>query len=125
MTEMEDNVSPNPIGPGDWLEGPFWSVPVQVVSVELNNGYDVLSVVHPTQGASLPFIFTPDDWKQVRCISKSDRRYLPFSGDPESFRLGVQALRLKLAHSIDPYEDLMQVALILYHTSLKQFISIC
>jgi SNF2 family DNA or RNA helicase len=62
--------------------------------------------VHPTQGTSLPFIFTPDDWNQVRRISKSDRHILPFTGDPENFRLGVQALRLKLAHSIDPYAGL-------------------
>jgi hypothetical protein len=59
---LEDNISLNPIRSGDWLEGPFWSTPVQVVPVESNNGYDVLSVIHPTQGASLPFIFTLDDW---------------------------------------------------------------
>ena len=50
-----ENLFHDQIRPRDWLEGPFWSTPVQVVSIESKNDYDVLLVVNPMQGASLPF----------------------------------------------------------------------
>lgn len=106
MTVDTDRLMPKFVRPGDWLEGPFWNGPVNVVAVEKHSGYDVVSFVDSVNSVARPVILTADDWKQVQKISKADRCNLPFTGDPENFRLGVQALRLKLAHSIDPYAGL-------------------
>ncbi len=94
------------IEPGDWLESPFWQGVVQVVSVEARAGYDRVTVSSQDGGTIKPFVLTTDQWRLVRKVSQADRRQAPFTGDPERFRLGLSALRLHLAHSLDPYAGL-------------------
>jgi len=79
---------------------------MQVVSIEPHAGYDVVTVAPPDEGATRAFVFTPADWEQVARTAHADRRHIQFSGDPFRFRLGIQAHRLRLAHSIDPYAAL-------------------
>jgi SNF2 family DNA or RNA helicase len=94
------------IEPGDWLESPFWQGVVQVVSVEARARYDRVTVSSQDGGTIKPFVLTPDQWRLVRKVLQADRRQAPFTGDPQRFRLGIQALRLRLAHSLDPYAGL-------------------
>ncbi len=92
--------------PGDWIEGPFWQSPVQVVSLQRHNSHDLVTVNDPYLKQSRAYVLTPDDWKQIRRVVQADHRGAAFTGDPFRFRLGIQAHRLRLAHSIDPYAAL-------------------
>lgn len=94
------------IEPGDWLQGPFWRGSVQVISIQPRTEHDLLTVHAPDQDQSQIYVLTPSDWERVRRIRPADYRSITFSGDPDRFRLGIQAYRLRLAHSIDPYAAL-------------------
>lgn len=94
------------VKPGDWLQGPFWQRAVQVVSIQSRADHDVVTVHSPDQRPSRTYVLTPTDWELVHRVTQADRSSLPFSGDPTRFRLGIEALRLRLAHSIDPYAAL-------------------
>ena len=94
------------IEPGDWIKGPFWPDTVQVVSIESHAGHDVVTVHADGYQSSRSFVLTPADWEAVQRINQADRSQVTFSGDPERFRLGIQAMRLRLAHAIDPYAAL-------------------
>ena len=94
------------IQPGDWLEGPFWQGTVQILHIAPHAGYDVVSVYQPAGGPTRPVVLTPADWANVHRVSQADHGQLPFTGDPQRFRLGIQALRLWLTHSLDPYAGL-------------------
>jgi hypothetical protein len=45
----------------------------------------------------------------------------PFDGDPNKFKLGVEALRLGIAYEYDPYFSLSIARSIRYHTSSRPF----
>ncbi len=90
--------------PGDWITGPFWPGSVQIISLQARAGYDLLTVAHA--GASHTCILTPADKTLLFRVTQADRRASPFDGDPDRFRLGIQAQRLRLAHAIDPYAGL-------------------
>ena len=94
------------IQPGDWIEGPFWEGTVQVVTLEPRDGYDLLTVAGRDQATTHTYVLTSTDWAQITRATRADRRHIQFSGDPFRFRLSVQAHRLRLAHSIDPYAAL-------------------
>jgi len=94
------------VQPGDWIKGPFWEVAVQVVSLEARDGYDVVTLSGRDQTATHTCVLTPTYWEQITRATRADRRHIRFSGDAFRFRLGVQAHRLRLAHSIDPYAAL-------------------
>ena len=94
------------VQPGDWIKGPFWEAAVQVVSLEAHDGYDVVALSGRDQMATRTCILTPADWEQITHATRADRRRIRFSGDAFRFRLGVQAHRLRLAHSIAPYAAL-------------------
>jgi hypothetical protein len=94
------------VQPGDWIKGPFWEAAVQVVSLEARDGYDVVTLSGRDQTATRTCVLTPTDWEQITRATRADRRHIRFSGDAFRFRLGVQAHRLRLAHSIDPYAAL-------------------
>ena len=94
------------VQPGDWLQGPFWQGAVQVVSIQSRADHDVVTVHSPDQRPSRTYIVTPSDWQQIRRVTQADRSSLSFDGDPVRFRLGIEAHRLRLAHSIDPYAAL-------------------
>ncbi len=94
------------VRPGDWLQGPFWEGTVQIVSIQSRADHDVVTVHSSDQLPTRTYILTPADWELVRRVTQADHSSLFFSGDPSRFRLGIQALRLRLAHSIDPYAAL-------------------
>lgn len=92
--------------PGDWIEGPFWQNTVQIIHIQPQTGYDVVTVYSRAHDLSRPYILTKDDWQQVKPVARASRTALSFDGDPVRFRLAIQAQRLKLAHAIDPYAGL-------------------
>ena len=90
--------------PGDWITGPFWAGPVQILSWQPRDGYVLLTVA--SANASHTCVLTPADQTQLSHMTQADRRASQFDGDPDRFRLGIQAHRLRLAHAIDPYAGL-------------------
>lgn len=94
------------IQPGDWLKAPLWQGMVQVISIQSRDGHDWVTVHSPEQNQSQVYILTPADWDSVQRIKPADYGSITFTGDPARFRLGIQAHRLRLGHSIDPYAAL-------------------
>jgi SNF2 family DNA or RNA helicase len=92
--------------PGDWILGPFWQGAVQVISIQSRADHDVVTVHSPDQRPSRTHIVTLTDWQQIRRVRQADRSNLSFDGDSVHFCLGMEAHRLRLAHSIDPYAAL-------------------
>lgn len=94
--------------PGDWIQGPFWQGTVQIVSVlhRPDHGHDIVTVYAPKYNRSRTYILTDADWEPTQRIIRSKWANLTFAGHPEHFRLGVEAHRLRLSHSIDPYAAL-------------------
>jgi SNF2 family DNA or RNA helicase len=93
------------IASGDRLCSPFWEGEAQIISVVPHGNHDVVTLTLPNQRQHT-FVFTAAEWEQVERITQADRRPTTFTGDPERFALGIQAYRLRLAHSIDPYAAL-------------------
>lgn len=91
--------------PGDWITGPFWEGPVQVVAYVPRVGYDQ-AMVSLAAGATRTYVLTPADVAQLTRVTPAGRRTLTFSGDPARFHLAIQAHRLRLAHALDPYAAL-------------------
>jgi SNF2 family DNA or RNA helicase len=81
-------------------------VAVQIVSLEAREGHDLATVAGRDQMSARTYVLTPADWERITRATHADRRRIQFSGDAFCFRLGVQAHRLRLAHSIDPYAAL-------------------
>ena len=96
------------IEPGDWITGPFWKTPVQVVNIQghLEHDYDLVSVYSGDKQPARSYVLTSSDWERVERVTQADRTHISFDGDPVRFRLGVEALRLRLAHSVDSYAAL-------------------
>lgn len=92
--------------PGDWIEGPFWHDAVQVIHIQTQTGYDIVTVYSRVHDLSRPYVLTKDDWQKIKPVARANRGALSFDGDPARFRLAIQAQRLKLAHAIDPYAGL-------------------
>jgi superfamily II DNA or RNA helicase len=99
-------ISDEKIKPGDWVEGPFWQDTVQVINIQPQNGYDIVTVFNRPLNLSKPYILTNEDWNKVHPISPANRISTSFEGSPLRFRLAMQAYRLKLAHAVDPYAGL-------------------
>ena len=91
--------------PGDWITGPFWDGPVQVVACAARAGYDLVTVAIEGD-ATRAYALTPEDTAQLTRLTPVDRHRLTFAGDPARFRLAIQAHRLRLAHALDPYAAL-------------------
>jgi superfamily II DNA or RNA helicase len=94
------------IQPGDWIAGPFWEASVQVITRRERSDHDLVAVNAPHLERSRAYVLTPDDWTQVQRVARADYRDVGFTGDPTRFRLAIDAHRLRLAHSIDPYAAL-------------------
>lgn len=92
--------------PGDMIEGPFWQDTVQIIHIQSQTDYDVVTVYSRANDLSRPYILTKDDWQNIKPVVRASRASLSFDGDPARFRLAIQAQRLKLAHAIDPYAGL-------------------
>lgn len=87
--------------PGDWITGPFWQGPVQVVACEVCTGYDQVTVAIEGD-ATRAYALFPADVAQLTRVTLADHRALTFSGNPARFRLAIQAHRLRLAHALNP-----------------------
>jgi superfamily II DNA or RNA helicase len=95
------------IQPGDWLRGPFWPTAVQVVSIQERTDKHITLVVHARgQTQSRAYVVPRHDLDKIEQAIPADRRRITFEGDAVRFRLGLEAHRLRLAHSIDPYAAL-------------------
>jgi hypothetical protein len=94
------------IHPGDWIAGPFWEAPVQVITRRERSDHDLVAVNATHLERSRAYVLTHDDWDQVQRVARADYGEVGFTGDPTRFRLGIDAHRLRLAHSIDPYAAL-------------------
>jgi superfamily II DNA or RNA helicase len=95
------------IQPGDWLRGPFWPTAVQVVSIQARTDKHITLTVHAAgQTQSRAYVVPVEELAKISQEIPADRRRITFDGDPARFRLGLDAHRLRLAHSIDPYAAL-------------------
>jgi len=94
------------VKPGDWIEGPFWEAPVQVILRRERSDHDLVTVSASHLDQSRAYVVTPSDWQQIQRAARADYREVGFTGDPARFRLAIDAYRLRLSHSIDPYAAL-------------------
>lgn len=94
------------VNPGDWIEGPFWEAPVQIVTLRELQSHDRVTINAPYLDQSRAYVLTPGDWDQIRRVGRADYRDISFTGDPTRFRLGINAHRLRLSHAVDPYAAL-------------------
>jgi len=87
---------------GKLLRGPIFSEPVQViVSTPMGDAVKVVGRGLLT-GKVVDVILTPAQLALVECSPDVE----PFDGDPQRFRLAVEAMRLALAFEYDPYFSL-------------------
>ncbi|MFP4346418.1 MAG: helicase-related protein [Anaerolineales bacterium] len=98
---MEDNLQP-----GDWIIGPFWEEAVKIVACEPHSGYDLVTVAWEGERSTRSYVLTPTDRSRLSRTARADFQGIAFDGDPERFRLAIEAHRLRLAHAIDPYAAL-------------------
>jgi hypothetical protein len=84
------------------LRGPIFPEPVQViVAVPLGQAVKIIAKGLRTGQVHEPVL---DDAQLARLEASPEKE--PFDGDPHTFRLGVEALRLGLAYEHDPYFSL-------------------
>src|SRR4051812_41210258 len=92
-----DQLKPNVI-----LRGPLFPEPVQViVALPLGDAVKVIAKGVRTGQVHEPVL---NDEQLARLDASPEKE--PFDGDPQRFRLGVEALRLGLAYEHDPYFSL-------------------
>lgn len=88
--------------PGRVLHGPIFPEPVQViVTVPMGGSVRLVGKGQRSNQVYEP-ILSPE---QVATLSASPE-VEPFDGDPQTFRIGIEALRLQLAFEYDPYFSL-------------------
>ncbi len=92
-----DQLKPNKV-----LRGPIFPEPVQVI-VTIPMG-DAVKLVAKGLNSSRVYelILTPDKLAALQTTPDTE----PFDGDPQRFRLGIEAMRLALAFEYDPYFSL-------------------
>jgi hypothetical protein len=92
-----DQLKPNKI-----LRGPIFPEPVQVI-VTLPMG-DAVKLIAKGVNSSRVYelILTPDQLAALQTSPDTE----PFDGDPQRFRLAVEAMRLALAYEYDPFFSL-------------------
>ena len=92
----------NDLKPNRVLLGPIFPEPVEVILVvPMGNLVKVIGKGRQTGKVYEP-ILTPEKL----ALLKSSPDVEPFDGDPQMFRLGVEAMRLQLAFEYDPYFSL-------------------
>ena len=84
------------------VRGPIFPEPVQVIVVVPMGESVKLVGKGLTTGRVHEPILSADQLLQLTCTAEKE----PFDGDPQRFRLGVEALRLALAYEYDPYFSL-------------------
>lgn len=84
------------------VHGPIFSEPVQViVSIPMGDSVKLVGKGLNSGQVHEP-VLTADQLNLLEATPEKE----PFDGDPKSFRLGIEALRLALAYEYDPYFSL-------------------
>ena len=92
-----DQLKPNKV-----LRGPIFPEPVQViVTIPMGDAVKIVAKGVNTSRVYEP-VLTPD---QLAALDTSPDTE-PFDGDPQRFRLGIEAMRLALAYEYDPFFSL-------------------
>src|SRR5437762_8622910 len=84
------------------LRGPIFPEPVQVI-VAIPMG-DAVKLV--AKGLNTSRVYEPILTPAQLAALETTPDALPFDGDAQRFRLGIEALRLSLAYEYDPYFSL-------------------
>lgn len=97
MGSIKDNLKPNAV-----VKGPLFQEDIKVVAV-IPMG-DVIKLIG--KGLKTGMFYEPvlNDDQLSKLEVKPEKE--PFDGSPFNFRLGIEALRLKLAYEYDPYFSL-------------------
>lgn len=97
MGSIKDNLKPNSV-----IKGPLFQEDIKVVTV-IPMG-DVIKLIG--KGLKTGMFYEPilndDQLSKLEVMPEKE----PFDGSPFNFRLGIEALRLKLAYEYDPYFSL-------------------
>jgi len=97
MGSIKDNLKPNAV-----VKGPLFQEDIKVVAV-IPMG-DVIKLIG--KGLKTGMFYEPvlndDQLSKLEVMPEKE----PFDGSPFNFRLGIEALRLKLAYEYDPYFSL-------------------
>jgi SNF2 family DNA or RNA helicase len=88
--------------PGIVVRGPLFPEPVQVITI-LPVGEAVKLI---GKGANTNQVYEPILNHQQLSLLQFESEAASFDGDPQRFRLGIEALRLGLAYEYDPYFSL-------------------
>jgi len=92
----------NQLKPGTVVRGPILPEPVQIIAVEpMGESVKLVGKGLQTGRVHEPIL----DAEQLAALEATSETE-PFDGDPERFRLGVEAMRLGLAYEYDPYFSL-------------------
>jgi len=84
------------------LRGPIFPEPVQgIVTIPMSDAVKLVAKGLNTSRVYEP-ILTPDKLAALETTPETE----PFDGDPQRFRLAVEAMRLSLAFEYDPYFSL-------------------
>lgn len=95
--DPEENISK--ITPNAIVTGPFFPEPIEIiVSVPLGESVKLIGK-GLTSAQVHECILTPDQLCTIQILPQNE----PFNGNPVRFRLGVEAMRLRLAYEYDPY----------------------
>lgn len=92
-----DQLKPNIV-----VRGPIFPEPVQVIVVLPMGGAVKLVGKGLNTGQVHEPILNAEQLAQLTCTADKE----PFDGDPQHFRLGIEAMRLALAYEYDPYFSL-------------------
>ena len=99
---VEQGVGAEQIKPNAILRGKFFSEPVKVLVAEaVGNAIKIIG-----QGLTTNQTYTPILTREQLAQLEVSPEKAPFDGDAQRFRLGVEAMRLGLAHEYDPYFSL-------------------
>ncbi|HYG35695.1 MAG TPA: helicase, partial [Clostridia bacterium] len=88
--------------PDKILRGPLFPEPVQVIlATPMGAGVKLVSKGLQTSKV-YELVLTPEKLALLQTTPDTE----PFDGDPQMFRLGIEAMRLQLAFEYDPYFSL-------------------
>src|ERR1051325_1707357 len=84
------------------LRGPIFPEPVQVIAtIPMGDGVKLVG-----KGLNTGKVYEPVLTTEKLALLETSPDVEPFDGDPQTFRLGIEAMRLQLAFEYDPYFSL-------------------
>lgn len=97
MGSLKDNLKPNAI-----IKGPLFQEEIKVVTIiPMGNAIKLIGKGLKT-GMFYEPVLNDEQLSKLEVMPEKE----PFDGDPFRFRLGIEAMRLKLAYEYDPYFSL-------------------